>query len=575
MAEQTIALQTAGAQTVGTQTLAPRTVAPQTLQVSRVEFDAPVHRVTVFEDRAQVVRAASLELAAGFHRLSVKGVTPLAGERSLQLKAVRVSHTPEAGAGTTTTPGLVGADGLVGGDGLVVADCQLIRARIQEERRVDVQALVARQEALTREKSSIEQHQTRKLVRISWIERWIQDNKRRFAAGLPRGVPPEPLLAQLDALFQELAGEQARLLETQEQLERLNEELERITQGIQNTGMSAPTRYEARIEALVEVQVAGTYALELTYVTPCALWRPEHEARLETVVPDGKTPATLRFLTQAVVWQNTGESWENITLLCSTARPGRLSSPPLLTDDVLSARRKVDVKTVVAEVREEEIQTAGLGSGNAVASDMPGVDDGGEALSWTVTQPVTVPSTGQPVRALLQQVKLEATCAYVCLPERLPQVLLRGETRNGSSRPILAGPVVLYREGGYVGRTKVSFVAPGEKFRLSFGSLNGVRVDRTQQVKHEETRITGYQTVTLTVNLALGNQSDEAVQLEVIERVPVSELEEVRVTLGDRAPGKPDEEGLVAWNLKLDPRAQVTAELVYRVEAPARVHLPY
>jgi uncharacterized protein (TIGR02231 family) len=298
-------------------------------------------------------------------------------------------------------------------------------------------------------------------------------------------------------------------------------------------------------------------------------------ARLSGFRPDaGAGAGTLRFSTQAVIWQATGEDWNAVQLTCSTARPGRLSTPPLLSDDVLSSRRKPEPRTVVAEVRETEVQTSGLGSAQA-ASELPGVDDGGDPLSFVVSQPISVPSTGRPFRAPLTGFDCPATGGYLCMPERLPLALLRVNLVNRGARPILAGPVVLYRDGGYVGRSQVAFVASQERFRLSFGSLNGVRVRRNQQVKREETRLTGFQTITLKLELDLSNHSDEPVSLELVERIPVSELEDVKVTLSRGAPGRVDGDGMVSWNVALEPGAMLSQELEVKIEAPARVSLPY
>ena len=57
----------------------------------------------------------------------------------------------------------------------------------------------------------------------------------------------------------------------------------------------------------------------------------------------------------------------------------------------------------------------------------------------------------------------------ICLPERAEFAFTRSTQRNGSTMPLLAGPVALSRGGGYVGQSEVRFVAPGEQFALSWG----------------------------------------------------------------------------------------------------------
>ena len=53
---------------------------------------------------------------------------------------------------------------------------------------------------------------------------------------------------------------------------------------------------------------------------------------------------------------------------------------------------------MVVAARDEAVQVAGLGRGKRATDDMPGVDDGGEPLTLRASEPVDLPSTGQPFR---------------------------------------------------------------------------------------------------------------------------------------------------------------------------------
>ena len=84
---------------------------------------------------------------------------------------------------------------------------------------------------------------------------------------------------------------------------------------------------EAAIELQLDSQGAAELTLELTYRTPCALWRPEHLCRLTQTADGG---AQLQLTSAAVVWQRTGEDWTDVHCRFSTARPTQLATPPLL-----------------------------------------------------------------------------------------------------------------------------------------------------------------------------------------------------------------------------------------------------
>ncbi|MCA8938134.1 MAG: DUF4139 domain-containing protein, partial [Planctomycetes bacterium] len=106
-----------------------------------------------------------------------------------------------------------------------------------------------------------------------------------------------------------------------------------------STGASQRTLFECFIEVQVDASSMDDVELQVTYRTPCALWRPEHLARLNRDAKQAKS-GELEWTTWAVVWQRTGEDWKDVELAFSTARPAQVADAPELTDDSLSKRKK-------------------------------------------------------------------------------------------------------------------------------------------------------------------------------------------------------------------------------------------
>jgi uncharacterized protein (TIGR02231 family) len=156
------------------------------------------------------------------------------------------------------------------------------------------------------------------------------------------------------------------------------------------------------------------------------------------------------------------------------------------------------------------------------------------------------------------------------MPEIALQVVLKSEQTNNSTLPILAGPVDLVRSTEYVGRTTVSFIAPQEKFALGWGTDANMRVQRTQSQKREKNHLTQWNTITNTVSIFLSNIGDETRKITMTERIPVSELEKVKIEVvqdetSDRI--QPDINGFCNWNLHLPPYSQAKVILVYKIAA--------
>ncbi|MFO0598794.1 MAG: mucoidy inhibitor MuiA family protein [Myxococcaceae bacterium] len=497
-----------------------------------VKADAPVKQVTLLEDRAQVKRAGTVKLNAGQHLVVVEDVAPVLQDLSLRADA---------------------------SGGAKVSDVRVRRAMkvAPAERPEKVKALELDIEALTEKWKRLEEDRQLVAQRRTRLEEVLSRAFAELPQDVSWGQPQSPWKDTLEGLFEKIRALRAKALELSHQQRDVNQERDRLV--AQRRAFDRPdTKFVTWLEADVIVTQGGELQLTFEYTVPNALWRPVHTARLAN--------GTFTFESRASVWQNTGEDWKDARLVFSTARASLGIEPPLLSDDLLTAQKKAE-KLVVA-AREVVIQKAKAGSSGGGGGDaapmpstveLPGVDDGGEIRNLEAKGPCTVPSDGRPNTVPLFEFTATPRTRLVAYPELELRVFLTSLQKNEAKFPILAGPVELLLQNGFVGWTKVLFVAPGEEFKLSFGPDSTLRLARTERDRTQDATSTDWKTNTKTVWLYLSSLGDEAKTVEVIERMPVSELEQVKVTLGTkRTTPKPkvDENGFATWEVKLEPRAQ-------------------
>ena len=85
----------------------------------------------------------------------------------------------------------------------------------------------------------------------------------------------------------------------------------------------------------------------------------------------------------------------------------------------------------------------------------------------------------------------------------------------------------------------------------------------------------GTQKITRTVRLYLSNLSGERKQLLLTERVPVSEIRDVEISVTPAPAMRVDgKDGFVRFDADLEPGATRELFFTYRIEAAARVTLP-
>jgi uncharacterized protein (TIGR02231 family) len=506
--------------------------------------------VTLFEDRAQVVRKAWGTLPAGVHWAVVDGVTAFVDDESL------VASVRE-------------------GQARVLASRVERRARqVPEASEEEVAAAEADEKGARRRYRSSEQALSRVLgARAGTLA--LQERWREALLRVPQGG--EQALCRWRAAFESvdaaLRGSLEKERDLRAQLARARLDLERAQLRLAQARTTRP-RYEARVEVQIEAREPGPVELELWYRTPCALWRPEHVARLEPAA-EGE-PRRMILETLAAVWQVTGEEWSGVSCRFSTARPAAEAAAPLLHDDRLEKRLKTEAERRVVRVqaRDQVIARAELGRGERVSEEMPGVEDGGESLCFEASQPVTLPGDGRVFRVALREVTLPCQVELVAFPEMSEVAHLRATATHVGPAPLLAGPVRLLRGTELVGRGRMPFTAPGEPFEIGFGADDGLRIRREVEEMRETTPLTGTQKIRRTVRIYVGNMGGAPRELQVVERFPVSEIEGVAVEVEDPGGATLDrQDGFARFVLSLPPRGTRMVSLAYRIEAAPRVRL--
>jgi uncharacterized protein (TIGR02231 family) len=510
----------------------------------REPLGAPVDEVTLLEDRAQVRRRARINLPRGHHRLLIDEVAPVA--QDVSVRAEVIAGKPR------------------------LSDIGIRRAMrvAREHKPKELQEIEARIRELRKQWDRNKDKDTRFKGRLETLGKMLGMGTAEIPQDVAWGTAePEVWDETFSTLF-------SRAHDLREEIVEGNHERKQILREYRNLVarrklMGTPSqKFIAWFELDVIIEGDETVELAIDYTTPNAMWRPLHTARQEGDV--------LHFTANAALWQNTGEDWEDVQLIFSTARSSLGTEPPMLRDDLLTAQRKSD-ETIV-EARSVAIQSASVGGskgGGGTSSpppggvDLPGVDDGGEIQNLRAQKRVNVPSDGNPNMIPLFDFSALCELERVLSAELEPKVFLRSTQLNTSPSPILAGPVELLRGGGTIGWTQMLYVAPNERFELGFGPQEDMRVTRESHLTRDEVDPADHwRHRTTHAALFLSNLSDTVQKLRVVERVPTSEIEKVKIFIlkNKTTQGyEVDDDGFVTWNLELEPYERRVLHLYWRL----------
>lgn len=498
----------------------------------------PVKKVVVMEDRAQVERAGTVALT-GVTKVSIADVSLVAVDRSLKL---------EVKGGT-------------------LVDARFVR-RWKEQPRgglpTDASELRKSVHALEQARLAQQDDLAQLDARAEMLGAARSDLLRAISQLTGHGTADAAAWqTQLTTLSQQQATLDDTRSEARREIALTDVKLAQARHAL-GTAEEPLRRFECSLELTLEG--TGEAQVKASYLVPCAVWRPAYRATL--------TGETVSLEAEAVVWQHTGENWNDVELAFSTARPTLGTTPPRLTDDTLSSRPKqqIEKKVVDVAIREEVIQSAGESGGTP---EMPGLDDGGETRLLRAGGPTTVRSDGQPHRVALFHFEARAVVERVCPAELTSLVFVVARFPNSSGQVLLAGPIDLIRNSGLVGRTQLKFAAAGETVKLSFGNEDGLQVIRETDQDIDEARLTGRRTTKNKVQLHVSNARPEGARLIIEERIPVSEVKEVEVQVVTKecgpAPSTVTKDGIARIEVELAANATKTAKFTWELSAASKV----
>lgn len=374
----------------------------------------------------------------------------------------------------------------------------------------------------------------------------------------------------LNTLTQEQRASSNRLLEMGQQQRSQQRKLRQLRTQRDRFGSDRP---EQGIDAEVMMSCTGTGSVmtRLSYVVPGATWKPEYDLRF---YPDaGKVGrGRVELTVAAVIQQASGEDWDKAKIQLSTSKPKLGSEAPelaaLYVDGYEAGKERVLVQGV-----EDRRSLPGGGKG-ASQPQSASLDDHGQSFLLKLPQVVSVRSDGRPYWFPVDLLKARGKAALVSVPKMSPYVFQLVKLNNPASYPLLAGRMHVYRRGAFVGDLQLPYSAAGEPLEISLGIDEAFKVKR---VDIEEKDSKGHllsrdKDMLRAYRLTLHNRSKQKLPVELRENIPVSKIEDVKVTLDKKRCTKGYKldatQGFITWTISPKPGRAQYVDLVYKIALP-------
>lgn len=360
-------------------------------------------------------------------------------------------------------------------------------------------------------------------------------------------------------------------------------------------------------EVRVNVAAASTLEADLTirYQVSNANWTPIYDARLSS---GSKTdPAKLELARRAAITQRTNESWSDVTLELSTARPSEGAAAPVLDTQIVDF--EPEIKPMPAPVaattdrlrkfqsveRQQGAAQDHMALGGAAEMDVAAVaappapiEEAVAVMSaapfeatYAVPGKVSVPATGETKRVLLSSDTLTPTLSSRTAPKVEANSYLYATFKIAKGSPLLPGRVYLFRDGTFVGIGELPLLSPEVDHDLGFGIDDQVKVRHAvlEEKRGETGLISTSRVDSRNFRVTVKNLHERPIDLKIYDRIPVSQNQDIKVEYTGKetptAQNTDEKRGVMRFDARLEPDEEKILEYGYRISWPAAKSIIY
>jgi len=529
--------------------------------------DSKINQVTVYTQGALVNRIATLKLGEGAQKIIFPDIIPQIDENSLR----------------------------VSGEGS--AQVKILGASFKKEflKESPAEKVKQLQEEIQQVNDEINKLNNTKLVladKKAFLDTVRLFSKDQLPKDLVTKMPPaaelENTLKFLDTKlrdnYKEIVDTELSIREAQKKLSVLNRELNSIA--------GYDRKQKVSIVVDLEVIKPGSLDLKVAYRVAGASWYPIYDARADFA------KSQVELVSFGMVKQSSGDEWQDVNMLLSTARvnvsgsmpeveswfirPFVLRQPLYATvtpkNDFPAGRSlsKFDLKmelqgtagdfAVEKKVKEEAVYNYAQ------------LESRGASIVYKLPRPATLKTDGSEYKLPISAQNLTGNFEYSAYPRLSPYAYLVSKVINAKDQQLLGGRVNIFLDGDFVGLGNIKTIGPNEEFDLYLGVDENVKIKREKlEEKTDDVIIANIPSpnrkVTYKFKVTVENYKNRKIKVNLFEAMPVSENEKIKVNIVNVniAPKEKEwknKKGIWRWEIELEPKAKSEIFYTYTVECP-------
>jgi uncharacterized protein (TIGR02231 family) len=527
--------------------------------------ESKIARVTVYEDRALVTRAAQATLAQGTSRVAFDHLPPGLDPASIRARC--------------------GSARVLGVD---VEQVHLVR-----EGREDLAKAVAAHDAARRKVAAAEMELAEAKDRWDLFRsiraKGVEGGERALGGGA--GVDVKSLKDLIELVGAQGASARQSVLAATDGLAAAKAEEQAAGRRVDEL-RTGSDRTESRVLVTLQADAAADAVVSVQYMVLGAAWRPVYDLRVD----EDFGAASLGL--SAVVVQKTGESWNDVPLEFTTAQPSAGAAPPeplpwrihlpspgaggfmAVEKSAPAASPAKLARKARADAAKGEDDEIELAAELKEAGYAPTVRRSGLVVAFASQLAESIASDGQPARVALARFDMKPDVRWTAFPRATDKVFVTAKMSNSTSVALPAGEARVFVGSDFVGPLALKDWSVGKEIDVGLGVDRDVEVERERLKDERSTEgVFSKDTVhTQAFRLSVKNHRDRSIHVRLLDQVPVSDDEDLVVKvleqsrdfakLPDRDAETNKARGVLEWRYDLAAKTDDDVRFTFEVRHP-------
>lgn len=523
-------------------------------QQNKIKTDSKIKSVTVFLSSAQVTREARVSVPAGSRTIVFENLTQHINKSSLQIKANNKAITILS----------------------VGHKVNYLKSHENDKR------VVVLKDSLEKIRFKLEIRNSHEIVYKEEKNMLLANKSIR---GEQNGVDIEDLMDMADFYRERLQDIETKLLDIKRSKRNLNKTISRLNRELQSAN-SQQGKYTSDVIVKVAAKVKSTTKFELSYITNNASWAPKYDIRTKDI----NEPIALTY--KAEIAQNTGFDWEKVNITLSTGNPTMNNTQPTINPWYLayynaykaknnrSKGRKQYASPAYGEVlsddynadKKSDYEDRGLfeSEDNATSADFTSVTQSNVNTEFQIALPYTIKSNGESELIEIQNYDLPVGYQYFAAPKADKDAFLLANIIEWGDYYLLPGYANVYFEGTYIGESYLNTNTTDDTLAVSLGRDKGIVITREKMKDFcKNARFAGKKKSTRGYEIKVRNNKPKAIEIEVVDQIPMSRIKEIEVEMLENSSAEYDEAtGKLIWKLTIQPGETAEVSFKFQVKYP-------